>query len=161
MASFANSTWGQGWVLLFTSLNVVLASGTFVLGESTREHPISPPMDLYTPKAALHIGLYVAYGGLNGLWNMYALWLLGALSNDPVVLSMYCSFQKFCGALGSVAVTVLDMKKTSFIGMFASYWGLSAGSLLVLVPLILKVEETSIQAQEMELKTVNEADEAN
>lgn len=72
---------------------------------------------------------------------------MGTLSNDPLVLSMYGAFYKVFGATGQAIVSSLDEQKKSYATMFGSYWGLTAGSLLVLLPLVLKrVTNTSNNA---------------
>ena len=63
---------------------------------------------------------------------------MGTLSNDPLVLSMYGAFYKVFGAAGSAIVAALDEQKKSYVTMFGSYWGLTAGSLVILLPLVLK-----------------------
>ncbi len=84
----------------------------------------------------------------NLLRQCYAYWIMGTLSNDPLVLSMYGAFYKVFGAAGSAIVASLDEDKKSYVTMFGSYWGLTAGSLLVLLPLVLKrVTNTSITVE--------------
>ena len=73
---------------------------------------------------------------------------MGTLSNDPLVLSMYGAFFKVFGAIGNAIVASLDADKKPYVTMFASYWGLTAGSLLVLLPLVLlRVTNTSIVSE--------------
>jgi hypothetical protein len=74
---------------------------------------------------------------------------MGTLSNEPLVLSMYGAFYKVFGAAGSAIVASLDENKKPYTTMFGSYWGLTAGSLLVLLPLVLKrVTNTSMPVVE-------------
>jgi hypothetical protein len=73
---------------------------------------------------------------------------MGTLSNDPLVLSMYGAFYKVFGAAGSAIVASMDKNKKPFTTMFGSYWGLSAGALVVLLPLVIKrVTNTSIVSE--------------
>lgn len=68
---------------------------------------------------------------------------MGTLSNDPLVLSMYSAFYKVFGAMGAAIVFNLDVKKVPYQDMFGSYWGLLAGSMvLVLVLVYRRVEDT-------------------
>lgn len=80
---------------------------------------------------------------------------MGTLSNDPLVLSMYGAFYKVFGATGNAIVSALDADKKSFVSMFASYWGLTSGSLLILLPLVLKrVTNTSMSEEIQQAKFV-------
>ncbi len=62
---------------------------------------------------------------------------MGCLSNDPLVLSLYAAFYKVFGAAGASIVFNLDAQKKPYADMFGSYWGLTAGSLVILLPLVL------------------------
>lgn len=86
---------------------------------------------------------------------------MGTLSNDPLVLSMYGAFYKVFGAAGSAIVASLDYRRTSYVAMFGSYWGLTAGSLIVLLPLVVKrVTNTSMAVEAVEaVKVVENRDE--
>ncbi|KAK5229295.1 hypothetical protein LTR47_007897 [Exophiala xenobiotica] len=134
-----------GWLLLFVIFNAVLIGGIFPLRKSSRDHPVAKVLDVKDSEAGGYIALYFFYGFLDGAWQCYAYWIMGTLSNDPLVLSMYGAFYKVFGAAGSAIVASLDEQKKSYITMFGSYWGLTAGSLLVLLPLVLKrVTNTSM-----------------
>lgn len=67
----------------------------------------------------------------------YAYWIMGCLSNDPMVLSMYAAFYKVFGAAGASIVFNLDAQKKPYLDMFASYWALTAGSMVILLPLVI------------------------
>lgn len=73
---------------------------------------------------------------------------MGCLSNDPLVLSMYAAFYKVFGAAGASIVFNLDSQKKPYVDMFGSYWGLTAGSLVILLPLVVMrvTNQTSVAA---------------
>ncbi|KIX01102.1 uncharacterized protein Z518_10168 [Rhinocladiella mackenziei CBS 650.93] len=127
-----------GWVIMFVLFNAILIGGIFPLRESSRDHPVGKVLDVTDSDAGGYIALYFFYGMLDGAWQCYAYWIMGTLSNDPLVLSMYGAFYKVFGAMGQAIVSSLDESKKPYTTMFGSYWGLTAGSLLVLLPLVLK-----------------------
>ncbi len=130
---------------MFVIFNAVLIGGIWPLRASSRDTPVSTPLDVQDSAASGYIALYFFYGFLDGAWQCYAYWIMGTLSNDPLVLSMYGAFCKVFGAIGNAIVASLDADKVSYVTMFGSYWGLTAGSLLIMLPLVLKrVSNTSI-----------------
>ena len=84
------------------------------------------------------------YGCVDGAWQTFAWWIIGTLSNDPLVLSIYSAFYKVFGAAGAAIVFSLDNKKTPYQDMFGSYWGLiSGGMVLVLIIIVKRVSDTT------------------
>ncbi|KAJ5538874.1 hypothetical protein N7494_008353 [Penicillium frequentans] len=134
-----------GWAFLFVLINAVFVGGMFPARESHRGHPPGHLLDVYDSKAAGYIALYTFYGAVDGAWQTFAWWIMGALSNDPLVLSIYSAFYKVFGAMGAAIVFSLDVHEVSYQAMFGSYWGLLAGSMVILMVLIYKrVQDTLI-----------------
>lgn len=134
-----------GWTLLFVLINAVFIGGVFPARESQRGQSPAHLLDVYDSKAAGYIALYTFYGAVDGAWQTFAWWIMGALSNDPLVLSIYSAFYKVFGAMGAAIVFSLDVHDISYQAMFGSYWGLLTGSMLVLLALIYKrVQDTLI-----------------
>lgn len=107
---------------MFVAVNAILIAGVFPLRKSHREHPVDHPLDVVNDsRAGGYIALYFFYGLLDGAWQCYAYWIMGTLSNDPLVLSMYAAFYKVFGAAGCAIVSSLDADKKSFVNMFGSY----------------------------------------
>lgn len=133
-----------GWTFLFILLNAVFIGGIFPMRESERGVPPEVLIDVTHDKAGPYVTLYAFYGAVDGAWQTFAWWVLGALSNDPLVLSIYSSFYKVFSAMGAAIVFNLDVRGISYQAMFGSYWGLLAGSmLLVLILIYLRVEDTT------------------
>jgi hypothetical protein len=153
------------WGVLFVLLNAVFIGGVFPARISHRG--VTPPGGLIdltdTSRAGGYITLFVFYGCVDGAWQTFAWWIAGTLSNDPLVLSIYSSFYKVFGAMGAAIVFSLDVHGISYQGMFGSYWGLLAGSMLFVLVLIYKrVQDTSMvvtEAMPLE-KVVEEAPDA-
>jgi hypothetical protein len=68
---------------------------------------------------------------------------MGALTNNGRKLANFAGFYKGIQSAGSAITWRLDDIKTPYMTMFASTWGLLAGSMVVALPVILwKVEDT-------------------
>lgn len=132
-----------GWTFLFVLLNAIFIGGVFPMRVSHRSQPPPQILDVNDTKAGGYIALYMFYGAVDGAWQTFAWWIMGTLSNDPLVLSMYSAFYKVFGAMGAAIVFNLDARKVSYKAMFGSYWGLLAGSMLFVLVLVYKrVEDT-------------------
>lgn len=132
-----------GWTFLFVLINAVFIGGVFPMRLSHRGQPPPQLLDVNDSKAGGYIALYMFYGAVDSAWQTFAWWIVGTLSNDPLVLSMYSAFYKVFGAMGAAIVFNLDVKKVPYQDMFGSYWGLLAGSMvLVLVLVYRRVEDT-------------------
>ena len=121
---------------MFVMLNAILIAGVFPFRESHRGVPYDV-MDSLDARSRAYVCLYFFYGFLDGAWQCYAYCIMGCLSNDPLVLSMYAAFYKVFGAAGAAIVFSLDANKKPYVDMFGSYWGLTAGALVCLLPLVL------------------------
>ncbi|KAJ5621668.1 hypothetical protein N7528_006451 [Penicillium herquei] len=132
-----------GWGFLFFLINAVFIGGVFPARASHRGVAPKHLLDVNDEKAAGYITLYTFYGAVDGAWQTFAWWIMGALSNDPLVLSIYSAFYKVFGAMGAAIVFSLDVRGISYQAMFGSYWGLLAGSMVFVLVLIYKrVEDT-------------------
>jgi len=133
-----------GWTILFVLANATFIAGVFPMRKSHRGVPQEELLDVKNPRAAGYIALYVFYGCIDGAWQTFAWWIIGTLSNDPLVLSIYSAFYKVFSAAGAAVVFSLDNRETPYSAMFGSYWGLISGSMvLVLVIIIKRVTDTT------------------
>lgn len=134
-----------GWFMLFITVFIVSLCGYFPTRESHRNIPYDPPMDLHDgSKAAKYMVLYFFYGWQDGMVQAYAFWIMGALSNDSRVVSMYAAFYKVMGAIAAAIAFGIDADGASFLRMFGSYWGVSLFGVLSLGVLVFKkVQDTS------------------
>jgi len=134
-----------GWSFLFILINAVFIGGVFPARISQRGSPPAHLLDVHDSKAAGYIALYTFYGAVDGAWQTFAWWIMGTLSNDPLVLSIYSAFYKVFGAMGAAIVFSLDVHEISYQAIFGSYWGLLAGSMVLVLVLIFKrVEDTLV-----------------
>lgn len=84
---------------------------------------------------------------------------MGALTNNSRKLANFAGFYKGIQSAGGAITWRLDDLKISYMTMFASNWGLLAGSLLVALPVILwKVEDTTAVEKDLEFTDETVAD---
>lgn len=87
------------------------------------------------------------------------MWLLGALSNNPKKVALYAGFYKGIQSAGAAIIWRLDALHKPYMVMFASSWGLSAGSMLFALPLIFwKVKDTT-DAEEDDIADIMDSEE--
>lgn len=87
--------------------------------------------------------LYIFYGMFDAIWQTYVYWLLGALTNSSRKLALYAGFYKGIQSAGAAIVWRLDATGTEYMSIFASSWALLAGSLVLAIPVVLRVKETT------------------
>jgi hypothetical protein len=91
------------------------------------------------------------YGFLDALWQTYAYYTMGAMSNDPRKLAYYAGFYKSIQAVGATTITALDADKYPFISEFASSWALMAGALICALPVFIwRIKDTEIMESDTE-----------
>jgi hypothetical protein len=84
---------------------------------------------------------------------------MGALTNNGRKLANFAGFYKGIQSAGGAITWRLDDLKIPYMTMFASNWGLLAGSLLVALPVILwKVEDTTAVEKDIEFTDETVAD---
>ena len=138
-----------GWTFLFVFANAVFIGGVFPMRQSHRGVPPAQLLDVNNSRSGGYIVLYTLYGCVDGAWQTFAWWIMGTLSNDPLVLSIYSAFYKVFGAAGAAIVFNLDAREIPYAAMFGSYWGLISGSmLLVLVIIVRRVTNTTESADD-------------
>ncbi|MCJ1304818.1 hypothetical protein MMC08_007631 [Hypocenomyce scalaris] len=104
--------------------------------QSHRGVPPAQLLDVNNSRSGGYIVLYTPYGCVDGAWQTFAWWIMGTLSNDPLVLSIYSAFYKVFGAAGAAIVFNLDAREIPYSAMFGSYWGLISGSMLLVLVII-------------------------
>lgn len=88
--------------------------------------------------------LYMFYGIFDSIWQTYAYWLMGALSNSSRKLALYAGFYKGIQSAGAAVFWRLDAQGIAYMSGFASTWALLSGSLVISLPLVLfKIQDHS------------------
>ncbi|KAI5475095.1 Major Facilitator Superfamily protein [Pseudohyphozyma bogoriensis] len=83
-----------------------------------------------------HIVLYIFMGIMDAVWQNYAYWIMGAMSNSPSHLAYIVGFYKALQSAGNVGISHLDLILTPYMTMLACSWALCMFSTLLVVPLI-------------------------
>jgi len=91
-----------GWGFLFVLINAVVIGGVFPARRSQRGVPPAHLLDVYDSEASGYIALYAFYGAVGGAWQTLAWWIMGTLSHDPLVLSIYSAFYKRHGSCNCI-----------------------------------------------------------
>ncbi|KAJ1952599.1 hypothetical protein EC988_003465 [Linderina pennispora] len=81
-------------------------------------------------RAAGPIILYLLYGVGDALYQNFAYWIIGALTNDNQKLSRYAGFYKGIQSLGATVAWQLDAKKVTFMHQLIGNWVLLGISLI-------------------------------
>lgn len=68
----------------------------------TRVNP--PKMDIYDSAYPAHVWLMIFYGFLDSMWQTYAYWLMGAMSNDMAKLAVFTGFCKLSSYFNTALV---------------------------------------------------------
>jgi hypothetical protein len=91
------------------------------------------------------MALYFFYGFQDGVFQAFAFWIIGALSNDPYVLSTYSGLYKTFAAVGAAIVFGMDADKVSFLKMWGSDFAVLVVGCICLGPLVLfRVRDTEM-----------------
>ncbi|KAK4052325.1 hypothetical protein OIO90_004406 [Microbotryomycetes sp. JL221] len=80
--------------------------------------------------------LFLFCGAMDAIWQNYAYWLMGALSNDAQKLGHLVGAYKAIQSAGAAGVYRLDTNLAPFMLELGVSWGLCAGSLLFVMPII-------------------------
>ncbi|EHY51974.1 hypothetical protein HRR83_003464 [Exophiala dermatitidis] len=126
----------MAWCILFTLVMAVWGGG-FAFLKKTNRHIKSPKLDLFDRDYVWYLFLYMAYGLLDSLWQVFCYYTMGAMSNDPRKLAYYAGFYKSIQAVGATTISKLDADKVPFSINFGTSWGLMAGGLVIAFPLYL------------------------
>ncbi|KAM0719509.1 hypothetical protein Q7P37_003638 [Cladosporium fusiforme] len=80
--------------------------------------------------------LYMCYGLFDAVWQTYVYWVLGALSNSASKLAFFAGFYKSIQSVGAVVMYKMDSVGVDYMAMVGSSFGLAAGSLLLVLPIL-------------------------
>jgi len=107
-------------------------------------------LDVMDAKTAKYITLYFFYGFQDGMLQTFSYWIMGTLSNDPMVLALYGSFYKLLASVGVAVNFNLDARKYPYETLFLTYWILLGASLLIMLPLVYKRITNGMESESMD-----------
>ncbi|KAG1762774.1 MFS general substrate transporter [Suillus occidentalis] len=136
-----------GWTLVFFMVFVVHVWAYFYQKTYTRAEEAAPgayKIDILDKNYAAHVWLMIFYGFLDSMWQTYAYWLMGAMSNDPAKLAVFTGFYKSLQSAGAACVWAADGASASYMNIFLSTWCLTVAGMIFAAPMELE-DETLMQ----------------
>jgi len=134
------------WAVLFATIMIIWGFGYMFQKTYDRawaEDESHEKKDWSDPGYAGPFVLYMFYGFSDAAWQTTVYWFMGALTNNSRKLANFAGFYKGIQSAGGAITWRLDDIKISYMTMFATNWGLLAGSLIIALPVIIwKVEDT-------------------
>lgn len=139
------------WVALF-GLTFAIWGGGYAFQSQpgyTRENFLNGTLDTMDWTSTGYVGpmfLYIFYGMYDAIWQTCVYWFMGAITNNGRKLANFVGFYKGIQSAGAAIIWRLDGLNNAppFMNLFASCWGLLAGSLLIALPVMLiKIQDHS------------------
>jgi len=151
----------RGALACLFALTLVIYGGGYAWQKGYTRESVDPkttgyvPLDWSNSRSSGPMALYFFYGFYDAAWQGCIYWFMGALSNSGRRTTNFVGFYKGIQSAGSAVMWSLDLNNTSFMGEFASNWGLLLGSLVVATPVILLRIKDHVTIEE-DLKDVDE-----
>ncbi|KAH7928794.1 hypothetical protein BV22DRAFT_1030368 [Leucogyrophana mollusca] len=125
-----------GWIVVTLMVFIVHVWAYEYQKTYTRATAPSIMMDIYDKEYPAHIWLMIFYGLLDSMWQTYAYWLMGAMSNDPAKLAVFTGFYKGIQSAGAAGVWRADAVLIPYMNIFLSTWCLTAAGMLFALPML-------------------------
>jgi len=140
MKYFRRSTRAKGALVVLFFLTMAIYGGGYAWQKKyTRATVLEPTFvawDWSTPGFVGPMFLYMFYGFFDACWQGTVYWFMGALSNSGRKSANYVGFYKGIQSAGSAVMWAIDSHKVSYMGEFASNWGLLCGAIVFAAPVI-------------------------
>jgi hypothetical protein len=121
-------------------LTMVIWGGGMAFQEGYTRESVAPPdfkkIDWTDKEYIGPMFLYMCYGGFDAIWQTYAYWLMGSLTNSTRKLALYAGFYKGIQSAGAAVMWRMDSLNVPYKSMIISVWVLLAGSLIIASPVI-------------------------
>ncbi|KIW27170.1 hypothetical protein, variant [Cladophialophora immunda] len=148
-----------GWVVLFVTGMSIWGGGYAFQKWQDRRLAAGFKQDVDYTQGSVSTGpifLYIFYGAYDALWQGFCYWLIGTESNSTsraaILVGAYKTFQATGGAM-AWRINALHKSPMTQLGM---NWGLSMGSLVIVLPTVWTVTaitiEKPVRDQDLEMK---------
>ncbi|KAF9233318.1 major facilitator superfamily domain-containing protein [Melanogaster broomeanus] len=126
-----------GWTLVLALVFTVHIWAYFYQRTYTRA-TVSPAtaIDIYSASYPAHVWLMIFFSLLDSMWQTFAYWLMGAMSNDLAKLAVFTGFYKSLQSCGAAGVWRADGVGLPYMNIFVSTWALTAAGLLFALPMV-------------------------
>ncbi|KAL4075189.1 major facilitator superfamily domain-containing protein [Scleroderma yunnanense] len=128
-----------GWIIVFLMVFVVHIWAYFYQKDYTRQSETAQnayKIDIYDSAFPAHVVLMIFYGFLDSMWQTYAYWLMGAMSNDMAKLAVFTGFYKCLQSSGAAGVWRADGAGLPYMNIFLSTWALTAAGMVFALPMV-------------------------
>ncbi|CAG8599122.1 9116_t:CDS:2 [Ambispora gerdemannii] len=145
-----------GLVILFASIMVTWAGGLAFQLKYTRNDnkEDKDKRDLFESGYVGELILYLSYGLNDAMYQCYAYWIMGALTNDPSKLSRYNGFYKAVQSAGAAISWRIDAVGASFISQLLVCWALLIVSIPGMFAVARKVRDTCYDSEGIDNEVV-------
>lgn len=147
LAALVAAVWAGGlaFQLTFTreSAAATAAVADAKAGTAAAAAPHAEALDLARPREfAGPFALFACYGLFDAVWQTYAYWLMGALTNETRQAARFAGFYKAVQNAGSAVAAQVDARKASYLAQLGVNWGLLALGVVCAVPVAWSVQDT-------------------
>ena len=135
-----------GWAVLVVSGMVIWGGGLAFQRWEDRRMASGHKQDIDYTQSSLATGpmfLYIFYGAYDALWQGFCYWLIGSESNSTARAAILVGAYKTFQATGGAMAWRINALHVSSMTQFAMNWGLSMGALLIVLPTVWTVTETT------------------
>jgi hypothetical protein len=142
-----------GWIVVFFCAELVWLYGFFVQQPFERtdipsEIDISGGLKYATPAI-----LFFFYGAIDAIIQLFVYWLMGAQTNDPILLSRFSGYYKSIQSLGASVAWYLDAHDTPYMTQLIVNWCLTSVSLIFAFFPVLRVKDFSETTEQINSKS--------
>ncbi|KAG6335975.1 hypothetical protein ID866_3128 [Astraeus odoratus] len=123
-----------GWTIVFLMVFIVHIWAYFYQKTYTRQSTLK--IDIYDSTYPAHVWLMIFYGLLDSMWQTFAYWLMGAMSNDMAKLAVFTGFYKSLQSAGAAGVWRADGVQIPYMNIFLSTWCLAAAGMIFAFPMV-------------------------
>lgn len=136
-----------GWIVLFVTGMTIWGGGYAFQKWENRRLAAGLKQDIDYTQGAIATGpifLYIFYGAYDALWQGFCYWLIGTESNSTARAAVLVGAYKTFQATGGAMAWRVNALHVSAMNQFAMNWGLSIGSLLIVLPTVWTVSQTTM-----------------
>ncbi|KAG2135419.1 MFS general substrate transporter [Suillus clintonianus] len=123
-----------GWILVFLVAFAAHVWAYFYQKTYTRADTYK--IDITDETYAAHVWVMMVHGFLDSMWQTYAYWLMGAMSNDPAKLAVFTGFYKSLQSAGAASAWSTDAARIPYMNIFLSTWCLMVASMIFAAPMV-------------------------
>ncbi|KAJ2509208.1 hypothetical protein IWW47_000098 [Coemansia sp. RSA 2052] len=140
----ANVVWG-----CTLSVQTKYTHGPLASGETT-DYPGGLIDFAEAHRAAGPIALYCAMGVVDALWQSFAYWIIGTMTNDSLMLARYAGFYKGMQSLGATAAWQLDAHSVPLLSQLIVNWVLLDIAIPFMLYVALNIKDSSEDIETLE-----------